>query len=252
MQPIPSAAGKTSNMKAYFPYNLRILLLGFFSALTICALSQEKSPKGFIDFNGQYDSRNYANISLNSLLLFNSQFSYFGTMNHFSSPNQSDLTSYYHEHQVFYGPFKKIPLDFTANFSSLDGINNDALKLGLRARLPQQSGIAKTFQKMGLLAFANFYLLDLSQLKQAPFYNQMQYFYQWDLPIGANKDRLYIRGFANQYMNWTRGTRCSWVTEHQAGFRFAGNWYVSVEYRYNDFQAQASGIAGGLEYMIKL
>jgi hypothetical protein len=230
-------------------YLVILLNLSFHFAF---AQKENDKPKisGFLDFNEYYDTRDYSTFTLNVMANFSTRFQYFSLTNYSSGSKSTDLNGYYAEHHFRWNVNKKLPLDLTQLWVNQSGPSNDNVKYGIRWRLNQTPRIDSLLNKINLMFFVNFHLLEFAEHQTPKGFTQMEYVYKIDiLPSKLNK-RLYISGFADQDLIWdSNGSLKSiWVTEHQLGIRVIGELHAVAEYRINEYLPDRSGWGLGIQY----
>ncbi|HLG03136.1 MAG TPA: hypothetical protein VI731_06035 [Bacteroidia bacterium] len=210
-----------------------------------------KTPHGFIDLNGYYDTREFSTFTINLLANFNPRLQYFSLNNFDSGKHSTDLSSMYMEHHLRWNFHKKLPLDLAQNLTVMSGSGNDNLKYGLRWRWNQTPRLQNLLDKLHLMYFVNFHLVQFAEGTAPKGFTQIEHVYRLQVIPGWFKDRVYIFGFADQDIIWRNGgASFRWVTETQLGIRLAGQFYLVAEYRFNQYLNEKNGVGFGLEYII--
>lgn len=229
-----------------------MLLLNLSNALatpTVKDSIEDQKPqaiRGFVDFNGYYDTRNSFDLTLNALVILPKQWQYLTFTNYYSNPKSLDFSSYYSEHHLYKG-IGRSPVDFSLQLMTLSGASNDALRFGLRYKFGANSHLAEWFKKKGLVYNLALHLYQIdNQVERTPFLSQVEHFYR----LNIYKERLYLSGFIDQDLYYSPEFRVMSVTEHQLGYRFYNNWLMVAEFRYNPYLNQKVGVGLGLEYFM--
>ena len=226
----------------------------FFMICSTFGFSQTDSVHkntGFIDPNLYYDTREFEVFTVNALVNLPARFQYFTTINLFSNPHETDLSSYYIENHLWWNPVKKVPLDLAQYWVTLPGSGNDALKYGIRWRANDTEVLKHFFSKINAMYSINLYILDVTKLNNLRSMNQIQHVYRIQFQTKSGKKWGYLSGFANQYHSFQQNNiSFSWVTEHQFGFRLFDGFHAVVEYRINTFSNTPQGLGLGIEYFM--
>ncbi len=202
---------------------------------------------GFTDFNLYHDTRNFSTITVNSGYDFKGGSQYFGFFNLNEDFTSANASSFYSEQHFRLPLINKFGLDFSTLLTAIGGAGvSQNLKLGLRWRPASIPAIKRLYDKYGFWFFTSLHLIQLQSQQQRDFVPQVEYVYRVQLV----KDKLYLFGFADQDLQHSNGLRSTWVTEHQLGYQIKGSWFAVVEYRYNQYLPQSSGLGFGLEYFV--
>ena len=209
--------------------------------------------KGFLDFNGYYDTREFSVMTLNLLAVLPHRFQYFSLTNFQGPTRTSDLSNYYSEQNVRWNFMKNIPLDFTSQWVLKSGINNDVLKFGFRWSLHKSKGLRNFFKKLNLSYSINPFFIQFAQNKQTQYLTQIEHVYKLKILPTVLNDRIYIGGFIDQnFLSDNNKVMMKFVTEHQLGLRIIDQLYAVLEFRINEYLPNDNyGFGYGLEYKIK-
>lgn len=231
----------------------RLILTVFLLFFAPLAFSQTKpaSPSGFIDLNYYYDTRDFTTATINLLASFPSGFEYFSLVDYSGIPNESlakETEIYYTEQNMRWPVRSGQPFSISSQWVGQSGPQSDMLRLGALVRLSEFE-IFREHLDGSLNSFSiNLFPLQLDNNNE--FNWQIEYFYRFQFMPSFFEDRFYLSGFADQNLD-SRGTS-KWVTEHQFGIQIVKQFYVAVEFRYNEFLAsKREGIGLGLQYVIK-
>lgn len=208
--------------------------------------------KGFIDFNGYYDTREFATLTYNILIQLSERFQYFSLTNHDGYFNSPDLAVTYAEHNLRYKIAKHSPLDLTMQYVIRNGEQNDDIKLGFRWRLNNTKKLQSFFKKLNMSYSVNPMMIQFRNNAQTKYATQLEHVYNILIfPKLLNK-RLYLGGFADQIISYNNNNiSFTWVTEHQLGYRIHNKLFAVLEYRINQFfQEKTNGLGYGLEYKV--
>jgi hypothetical protein len=218
------------------------------------AFGQKENAKpklsGFLDFNEYYDTRDYSTFTLNIMANFSDRFQYFSLTNYSSNTSVKDIEGSYAEHHLRWNVYKNFPLDLTQLWVNQSGPSNYNVKYGIRWRLNQTPKIDSLLNKIHLLFFVNFHLVEFAEHRSPRGFTQMEYVYKIEiLPSKLNK-RLYISGFADQDLIWTSNgsLKSIWATEPQLGIRVLGGLHAVAECRINEYSPDKSGWDLGIQY----
>jgi hypothetical protein len=239
------------NMPLSHPIPFLVFLLNLSSHFAF-AQKENNKPKisGFLDFNEYYDTKGHSTFTLNLMANFTTRFQYFSLTNYSSGTKSTDLNGYYAEHHFRWNINKKLPLDLTQLWVNQSGPSNDNVKYGIRWRLNQTPRIDSLLNKINLMFFVNFHLLEFAEHQTPKGFTQMEYVYKIDIiPSKLNK-RLYISGFADQDLQWSTNNslKSIWVTEHHLGVRILGGLHAVTEYLVNEYLPDRSGWGLGIQY----
>lgn len=220
---------------------------------------QTKTYKGFIDFNGYYDTRKALTFTLNTLLNFPHGIQYFSLVNYFNAPSSSrlqDLEYYVSEQNLRYGPFRAIPLDLAGQWLSISGPDNDLLRFGIRAKVFAIPGVKSFLKKIHLSYFFTAFAVqtNLAQVDGYPF--QLEHVYRWNIFPNHLDDRIYLAGFLDHNLVAAPGAdvpASRILTEHQLGLRIWRGLHAVTELRFNQYLPdERLGLGLGLEYFVPL
>lgn len=224
-----------------------------FSQDSAAVVTQKHVNKGFLDFNGYYDTRKFSVMTLNILAKLPHRFQYFSLTN-FEGPKQtSDLSNYYSEQNIRWNIKKTIPIDLISQWVLKSDTNNDVLRFGVRWRLNSTTGLSKIFKKLNLSYSVSPYILQFGERTPTKYFAQIEHVYRLKILPKYLGNRIYIAGFGDQNLINNDGKiSMKWVSEHQIGVRLFNQFYAVVEYRINDFLPDNNnGLGYGLEYKIK-
>lgn len=219
----------------------------------------QKAFRGFIDFNGYYDTRKAATFTVNTLLNFPYGIQYFSLVNYFNTPSSDELQDieyYVTEQNLRVGPLENVPLDLAGQWLSLSGPDNDLLRFGVRAKVYAFPGIKEFFQHIGLSYFFTAFAVqtNLSQVDGYPF--QIEHVYRWNILSNYLDERLYLAGFLDHNLVASAGEdvpASRVLTEHQLGVRVWRGFHTVCELRFNQYlPEQEVGVGLGLEYFVPL
>ena len=235
-----------------FIKNLSLFVLLFSGLLQFKATAQNK---GFMDFNGYYDTREFSVLTLNLLAKLPNRIQYFSLTNYQGPSKSSDLSNFYSEQNLRWGVSKDSPIDATIQYVIRNKTMNDDLRFGFRWRLHNTSIIDSFFHKMNMTYSVNPMLVQLREKTSTKILTLVEHVYNINILPRLFNDRMYLGGFADHNMQKTTNgkIRHNWVTEHQLGFRIIDQLYIISEYRINTFlqNKQQNGLGYGFEYKIK-
>lgn len=203
-------------------------------------------PKGFIDLNAYYDSRNQVDANINILSVVGRHLSYFSFTNFNGHNTAYDSDSFYSEQNLIYQPAVDVPIKITLQGVVRSGIQNDVLRIGSRWDVSRSPWWSDFFRKINLTYFFTTYVAQVDGTNGMGWLPQIEHFFQLEL----FKSRVYIRGFMDHNLNWFDSATDKIVTEHQVGIKILNGFYAVAEYRYNDYLQEKHGVGLGLEYII--
>lgn len=236
-----------------------------FLALSIVALTAsnafagevKNSKGGFLDFNfypylSDVDNDNV--FTLNIFAALPNRFSYFSLTNYGNQSGRGeleDVVSFYTEQNLRWKIADDSPLDLTAQYNMRGGEDNDRLRLGFRWRLNNTEFLEDFFQAINLKYSINFHALQLDHRSEDVW--QMEHVFAMKFPYLT--DRLYLSGFVDHTFNEDLPDSIPddpMVAEAQLGLRLVENFYVTTEYRLNQYRrSDVNNLAAGVEYKMK-
>ncbi len=214
--------------------------------------------KGFVDFNGYYDTRGFSVVTINMLANLTRNVQYFSLTNYSGNQNSGsplDLSEYLTEQNLRWSAFgKKSTFGLSTQWVHRTGEDNDMLRVGVRWRAMDARFLKKAFAAVGLRYFVTFFPAQLDFVTSGGYRAQIEHVYRLHPFARHLQQRLYVAGFLDHNF-WFRGPTGTCVstvlTEHQVGFRFFGNFYAVAELRRNEFMvSQKNGLGIGLEYVV--
>lgn len=241
-------------MKHTIRYFLLINVL--IASYTDFSFAQKKTSKqkitGFADFNGYYDTREFAVLTINLLANLPYRFQYFSLSNIQGEEKSFDLASFYTEQNLRWGVHKKLPLDLTFQYVIRDGTDNDDFRLGLRWSVHKTPRIDSAFQKIHFSYSINPMFIQFRSKARPAYMTIIEHVYRLNIAPKPLNNRLYIGGFVDQNFVYTNGkVSLKWVTEHQLGVRLVSQLYAVAEFRINTFLTEKQyGLGYGLEYNV--
>lgn len=222
--------------------------------MVVCTLANAQKlqaqaiPSGFLDFNAYHDSRNYSVLTYNILAKLPSGLQYFSLTNYQGSENNSELSTFYSEHNLRYPVAQASPLDATYQYILRSGIDNDKHRLGARLRLNDVKKLKNKLKAWRISYSVNPMFLEFGVASKPRYVAVVEHVYHFQIV----KKHLYLAGFADQnFITTSSGFKTEWVTEHQIGARIMQGLFAVVEYRINEFDNNPTGIGFGVEYKIK-
>lgn len=219
--------------------------------------SPEGGIHGSVDMNYTMDTRDMNRFTLNTLLFLPYGFSY-SNFFHLNSQmavggGNFDVNDLYHEQNLWWAPYKPIPLDVATQLQFISGVNNDQVRFGLRWRISDTPWIKVLCEKIHLFASVQYHPLQ-TDFNSSPGWGQsLEYVYRMQIMPQMFNDRLYIGGFVDHNLDFgtpAAGNNHNIVAETQLGFRAYGNLNAIIEYRYSDYDVKRQGIAFGAEYVV--
>lgn len=235
-------------------------MLIVFSCLIFSAHSQDSlktnskfKNKGFVDFNGYYDTREFSALTTNILVNMKHRFQYFSLTNFESSTASADFSKFYSEQNLRWKPVSKIPIDIFTQWVIRSGAGADDLRFGLKWNISKTKILDQFFNKINMFYFVNFHLIQFRNKVNTKGLTQLEHVYNFKILPKLFKSRVYLGGFADQNIVYQENGKISfnWVSEHQLGIRFYKKFFAVLEYRINDFlPADNYGLGYGLEYKI--
>jgi hypothetical protein len=209
--------------------------------------------KGFMDFNGYYDSREFSVLTFNLLAKMLHRFQYFSLTNFQGGQATSDLNGYYSEQNIRWGIQRNGPFDLAVQWVTQSGMQNDKLRLGFRWRFNAFTFLDELLTNLNLYYFINIHILEFGEQKATHYLTQLEHVYNIKILPKLFNNRLYVGGFADQNINYKDNGKITfdWVTEHQLGIKVLAAFYAVAEYRINDFLPSGQeGWGYGLQYKI--
>lgn len=211
--------------------------------------------KGFIDFNGYYDTREFSTLTINMLGKLPHRFQYFSLTNYQGAQESSDLASFYSEQNVRWAITSHSPIDLTMQYVMRNGDANDDIRLGFRWRIHSTPILDSICQKINFKYSINPLVVQFREGTETKLMTLIEHVYRFNIFPRILNNRVYLGGFADHNLSRNEDNKVqhNWVTEHQLGFKLIDQLYLIAEFRINTFLAKENktGLGYGLEYKIK-
>ncbi len=211
---------------------------------------------GFLDFNiyPYTEVRSDNAFTMNALVNMPDNLQYFGFVNLGRDASRDELEetdSYLTEQNLRWTiPETNGLLQVTAQAFLRSGIDNDALRLGLRLKMHKTPGVSFVCGAINLKYWVDVHALQFDHISGTQW--QIEHVYRIDVLPALFDGRVYIGGFADHNINHESGPRHTWVQEAQLGVRTYGNVYLVVEQRYNGYRVNnKSSVGVGVEYVMR-
>lgn len=218
-----------------------------------------KKVSGSLDANYTYDTRDMNRLTLDTLIFFPHGISYYNFFHLNSNMNGDndnlEITNFYHEHDIWWNFYKKLPLDAVFQWQVGQGGANDNARFGFRWRISDTPIVEKLCKKINLFLTTQLHALQTDFHNSPGWGFSFEHFWKMSVLPKLLDNRVYIAGFMDHNVNygsWTKlnGDNHAIVTETQLGVRTIGNLNAISEFRYSDYDVDHMGVAFGLEYIV--
>jgi hypothetical protein len=171
---------------------------------------------------------------------------YFSLTDFKSAGLDLDFSEYYSEQNVRYCfPGDKIKISFQGVMKS--GIENDKYRFGAIFQISNLI-FSSWCKENNLIYFTNIHIVETDVNFKQLLFTQLEHVYK----IQFFKNRLYLSGFLDHNFIFSDGRYNSMiVTEHQIGMKVKNSFFITSEFRFNDFLDKKIGVGFGFEFMIK-
>ncbi|MGK0238846.1 MAG: hypothetical protein ACI92G_002312 [Candidatus Pelagisphaera sp.] len=167
------------------------------------------------------------------------------------SKELSDRFTFYTEQNIRWAIREELPLDLTAQLNLRSGTDKERLRLGLRWRISSTSALKAFCDSIHLSYSIDFHLLQLDHENSNVW--QMEHVFSMTFPTIS--ERLYLAGFIDHTFgeDLPQGyPSAPIVGEAQLGYRVAGDWHLTTEYRVNGYRrSNTTNLAIGVQYLYK-
>ncbi len=220
-------------------------------------IEEKTKIHGSVDGNYTYDTRDMNRLTLNTLIFFPYGISYYNVF-HLNSlmavdGGNFDLDNYYHEQDIWWNVYRKVPVDLVFQWQSMSGANNDQARFGFRWRISDTPWIKPFCEKIHLFLTTQVHAFQTDFNPSAGWGFSFEHFWRMQVLPSIFNDRVYIAGYMDHNLDYggaTAGNNSAIVTETQIGVKVYGNLNVIAEYRYSDYDARQHGVGFGLEYIV--
>lgn len=265
MLAVPGSGG--DNFKPVYPQGeLTMKTKILYLATVLCLLASvahadeaisTKKVSGTVDGNYTYDTREFTRLTLNTFLAFPKGFSYYNVFhlnsNVGSGNNHFDITNFYHEHDLWWNPYSKIPLDLVVQWQVNQGTLNDKARFGYRWRISDTLWVKDFFDRAHLYLTTQFHPLQTDFNNSPGWGVSFEHFWKMNVAPTMFKDRVYIAGYMDHNIDYganTAGNNHFVVTETQLGVRLIDKLNAVAEFRMDQYAAKKYGAGFGLEYVV--
>ena len=110
-----------------------------------------QASKGFVDFNGYYDTNKHSVLTINTLLKINEKVTYFSLSNFYGeieSDVLGDLNTFYSEQNIRYSFSNINPFQLTIQWNLRSGIKNDRLRFGFLVGVNKLGFLSQLFKSI--------------------------------------------------------------------------------------------------------